>query len=466
MAKDYTNLAEQIIERIGGTDNIISLVHCMTRLRFQLKDESKVDEKGLEQIEGVIRLMKSGGQYQIVIGTHVDQVMSKIEDVTGRKFSSESQNIQGAIVEEPKKAGNIFSRIFNLYVDTVSGIFMPIMGAMMGAALVKTLAVIASTFGWLSSENTTYTILYAIGDAFFYFLPIFLAYTAAEKFKANKFIAVIIGAALLYPDITALYNEGSSVSFFGIPVILISYATSVLPVLFAVYVQSKFEKLLKRIIPQILQGILVPVLTILIITPVTFIVIGPVTNNIGLALGDAISALMSAAPVVAAFVMGFLFQIMILFGLHWGIIPIVVNNISVYGGDPLMPLCNGCTFAIVGATLAVFIKTKKKAVKDASLPAAIGAAFGGITEPAIYGVCLRYKRPFIIACICSGISGIPMALANVMWPGIMSVSFLTSPALVGIGGMAVVANILIAFILAFIGTYLFGFDDSMVIEDK
>lgn len=465
MAKDYTNLAAQIVEKVGGTDNILSLRHCMTRLRFKLKDESKADEKGLEQIEGVIRLMTTGGQYQIVIGTHVDQVMSAIEKVTGRSFGSENEAIAEE-KDETKKKGNIFSRLVNMYIDTVSGIFLPLVGAMMGAALVKTLAILCSTFGILSAESTTYTIFYAIGDAFFYYMPIFLAFTAAEKFKANKFVAVIIGASLLYPSITSLYNEGAAVSFVGIPVTLISYATSVLPALFAVYVQSKFEKLLKRFIPKVLQGILVPVLTMMIIAPLTFIVIGPVTNYIGVVAGDGINRLMGAAPIVAAVVLGFLFQIMVLFGIHWGLVPIVVNNIGVYGGDPLLPLTNGCTFAIVGATLAVLCKTKKKSVRDVSIPALIGAAFGGVTEPAIYGVCLKYKKPFIIACICSGIAGIPMAIGNVMWPGVMSVSFLTAPALIGIGGIAVLINILLAFVLAFIGTYLFGFDDSMVIEGK
>lgn len=463
MAKDYTNLAKQIVEKVGGADNIKTLVHCMTRLRFQLHDSDKVDKVALEQIEGVIKLMLTGEQYQVVIGTHVDEVMKAIEQVTGKTFGGNIETSDNPDMGNQKKR-NIFLRIVDMYVDTVSGIFMPLMSAMAGAALLKALLIMCTTFGWLSTKDTTYTILYAIGDAFFYFLPVFLAFAAAEKFKANKYVAVIIGTALVYPSLVAFFGSGNPVTFFGIPIVMISYTSSVLPVLVAVYVQSKFEKLLEKFIPKTVRFFLAPFLTILVIVPLSLIVIGPVTNVVGTTIGQALGGLMKVSPVLTALVLGTLWQVMILFGLHWGLIPIIMSNISVYGGDVLLPCCNGATFAIAGAVLAVWIKSKKSSVKAIAGPAFISAFVGGVTEPAIYGIALKYKKPFVIACICTGISGIFMAVKGVMWPAIMSINILTLPAQYAIGGFAVLINVVVSFFLSFVLTYMFGFNDSMVRE--
>lgn len=461
MAKDYTNVAKQIIEKVGGVDNIKSLVHCMTRLRFKLYDDSKVDKEGLQQIEGVIKLMLTGDQYQVVIGTHVDDVMKTIETVAGRTFGG---SVDEESAETTAKSGNIFSRIVNVYVDTVSGIFMPIMSAMAGAALFKALIIMCTTFGWLSTEGTTYTILYSIADAFFYFLPVFLAVAAAEKFKANKYVSVIIATAMIYPNLIALYGAGEPVTFFGIPVVLINYTSSVLPILVAVYAQSKFEKILEKFIPKTVRFFLSPFITMAIIIPVSLIVIGPITSAIGNAIGSGLGTLMTISPVVTALLLGTLWQVMILFGLHWGLVPIIMSNISTYGGDVLLPCANGATFAMAAAVLAVWIKTRKTSVKEIAGPAFISAIVGGVTEPAIYGITLKYKRPFIIACLCTGVSGIFMAIAGVMWPSIMSINILTLPAQYAIGGVPVILNVVVSFVSSFVLTYMFGFNDSMVRE--
>lgn len=464
MAKDYTNLARQIVEKVGGVDNIKSLVHCMTRLRFKLYDDNKADKVGLDQIEGVIKLIQTGNQLQVVIGTRVDEVMKAIEQVTGKTFQGSLEKESEKSEETEVKSKNVFSKIVNVYVDTVSGIFMPIMSAMAGAALFKALIIMCTTFGWLSTEGTTYTILYSIADAFFYFLPVFLAFSAAEKFKANKFVSVIIATAMIYPNLIALYGSGEAVSFFGIPVVLINYTSSVLPVLVAVYAQSKFEKLLEKFIPKTVRFFLSPFITMAIIIPVSLIVIGPITSIIGNSIGSAMGTMMSISPVITAFVLGTVWQIMILFGLHWGLIPIIMSNISIYGGDMLLPCANGATFAMAGAVLAVWIKTKKTSVKEIAGPAFISALVGGVTEPAIYGIALKYKKPYIIACLCTGISGIFMALAGVMWPSIMSINILTLPAQYAIGGGAVLLNVAVSFFLSLVLTYLFGFQDTMVKE--
>ena len=197
MAKDYSRLAEQIVQCVGGKENIKSLIHCMTRLRFQLQDTEKVDTGKLQQTEGVIKLMISGEQYQVVIGTHVDEVMAAIEKVTGVSYGGKIDAVEPEDVKKGWKERLSPKNIVNVFIDTVAGIFLPLMGAMMGASLLKAVAIMCSTFGWLSPDNTTYTILYAIGDGFFYFMPIFLAFTAAKKFDAERFVAVAI-ACLLY----------------------------------------------------------------------------------------------------------------------------------------------------------------------------------------------------------------------------------------------------------------------------
>lgn len=488
MGKDYTELAKQIEEKIGGVDNVKVLVHCMTRLRFQFYENSKVDKAGLEQINGVLKVMIASDQYQVVIGSHVGEVMKTFEDVTGRTFGEDedlnestellagknlnqtegevfnkkTEKVSVASKPANEKKKNAFSRIVNAYIDVVSGIFMPVMGAMAGAALLKALVIMSTTFGWLSTESTTYTLLYAIGDAFFYFLPIFLAFSAAEKFKANKYVAVVIAAAMIYPTILSLQSEGGAVHFFGIPVVLINYTSSVLPILVAVYGQSKIEIILKKFVPKSVQSFLSPFLTLLIVVPVSLIVIGPLTSGISDAIASALVQLIEISPTVTAIIFGCLWQVMILFGLHWGLLPIVMNNISIYGGDMLLPLVNGATFAIAGAVLAVWIKTKKSSIKQIAGPAFVSALVGGVTEPALYGLILKYKRPFVIVCLTTGISGMAMAAAGVMWPSFMSVNILTLPALYAIGGVPVLINAVIAFFLALVLTYIFGFKDSMV----
>lgn len=466
MAKDYSRLAEQIVQCVGGKENIKSLIHCMTRLRFQLQDTEKVDTEKLQQTEGVIKLMISGEQYQVVIGTYVDEVMAAIEKVTGVSYGGKIDAVEPEDVKKGWKERLSPKNIVNIFIDTVAGIFLPLMGAMMGASLLKAVAIMCSTFGWLSPDNTTYTILYAIGDGFFYFMPIFLAFTAAKKFDAERFAAVAIAAAMVYPDLTALYSSGAETQFLGIPVVLISYTSSVLPIIVAVYAQSKLEKVLNKIFPKMIRSIFVPVLTLLIIVPVSLIVIGPVTDVIGSGIGNGLGWLVETVPAVAGFALGVLWPILIIFGFHWGLVPVVMNNITVYGGDMLLPCTAGTNFAMAGAALGIWLKTKKTSVKSAALPAAVSALVGGITEPAIYGLNLKYKRPFFIACLCTGVGGIFVGMSGVMFPSVMTTCILTLPALIGLGGVSVIIASAIGFFGSAVLTYLFGFNDSMVKEEE
>lgn len=454
MAKDYSQLAKDIVELIGSEENVVSLTHCISRLRFQVKDPEKVQLEKLKQLSGVVTVMVSGGQYQVVIGAHVAQVYDAIGKNTGVALS-------GTVDENPDgltKKKNPFEAL----VDTISGVFLPCMAGMAGAGMIKALLILLTNFSLLSTESTTYTILYAAADGFFYFMPIFLAMTAAKKFKANQIVSMCIACAFVYPSIVSLASA-EGLTFLGIPVQMINYTSSVLPIIAAVYVQGKLEPVLARIIPKLVAYIFVPVLSLLIMVPLSFLVIGPVTNLVSTVVADAYAFLYALCPPVTGFVFAALWPILIIFGLHWGFFPIVMNNFAVLGYDNCMCMTSGCNFSQAGACLGILLKTKDEETKQLASSSFVSALIGGVTEPAIYGLTLKYKKPFIISCICSGIGGIFIALAGTQFTALPSTCLLTLPVLMSFkGGFSILIAAVIGFFGTAIGTYLFGFDDSMI----
>lgn len=400
MAKDYTSLAKKIVENVGGENNVISLVHCATRLRFKLIDENKVNMDVLKQTEGVITVMKAGGQVQVVIGNKVDTVYDAVLSCT---------NINAGNSEEMEDTGN--KNLLNTLLETISGIFSPMLGVMCGAGMLKALLILCTTLNILTADMGTYKILYAAADSVFNFMPIILGYTAAKKFKCNPFIAMSIAMSLLYPTMTAAYSEGTKLTFLTIPVTLVSYASSVMPIIISVYVQSKLEKLLKKIIPEVCKLFLTPLLELSIMVPATFLVIGPFMDKFGKLLASGYTAIMGFNPIIAGGFVGLIWPAAVIFGLHWGFVPIVMNNIATYGRDTLFVITGPNNMGQAGAALGVFLKTKDKKLKELSGSAAFSAVLAGITEPAIYGVTLPYKRPFAIAAVFSSIAGMIVAAA-------------------------------------------------------
>ena len=341
MAKDYNQLAKAIIAGVGGESNVISVTHCVTRLRFKLADESKADADALTKTKGVLKVIQAGGQYQVVIGN----------DVT----------------------------------DAYEAVL----------------------------RNSS---IKAAGDSVFYFLPVFLAYTAGKTFGAKPFVSMLMACAMVYPNITAL-NGAEGVAFLGIPVDMISYTSSVLPIVAICFVQAQLEKVLYKYIPKMLSGMLVPLITVLVLVPLGFIVIGPVTNTIGNVLATVITAALEFCPPVAGFLMAGLWPIMIMFGVHWAFIPVAINNMMTLGYDNIMPLTVGCNFGIAAAALAVFLKTRNHDLKETAGPSVISALIGGVTEPAVYGVLLQFKRPMAIVCLVNGIGGAICAIFHVVRAG-------------------------------------------------
>lgn len=390
-------MAKDILKHVGGRENIDSVIHCITRLRFQLKDEGKANTEVLKSMEDVVTVMKSGGQYQVVIGNHVSDVYKAVIAVGGFQETEEES------ASEKKKSS---------LIDILSSIFTPILGVLAATGMIKGFNALFVALGWLSTQSGTYQILNAVGDSLFYFFPIFLGYTASKKFGGSPFIGMAIGGALVYPALSGItaseplytlfagtmFESPIHITFLGIPVILMNYASSVIPIILASYFGAKVEKSLKKVIPDVVKTFVLPFLTLLIVVPVTFLVIGPIATWAGQFLGQATLWLYNSSPLVAGALLGAFWQVLVIFGLHWGVVPIGYNNLAVHGIDPILALIFAASFAQIGAVLGVWMKTKDQKLKTLSIPAFISGIFG-VTEPAIYGITLPLKKPFIMSCI-------------------------------------------------------------------
>lgn len=410
MAKNYDALAKTIIKDVGGKDNVISVVHCTTRLRFKLKDEKKANDDALKDTDGVVTVVKAGGQYQVVIGNEVADVYEAVLKEGG--FSG-----GGQVADDDLDDSNM--SLMDKAIDLISGIFTPILGPMAAAGMIKGLTAMCASFSWLAKTSGTYEVLYAIGNGFFYFLPLILAITSAKKFKVDRFTAITIGAAMCYPAMVAM-NSSKKVlfdlfngtflhsqvhaTFLGIPIISMNYTSTVIPIILAVWFASVVEKWCKEWIPTVVKTFLVPFVTLLIVVPLTFLIIGPLATWIGNALAAITSAVYNFSPVLAGILLGGFWQVFVIFGVHWGFVAVMMSNIAALGYDPILGLSLGASFAQIGVVLAILLQTKDQKLKGIALPAFLSGIFG-VTEPAIYGVTLPRKKPFVLSCIAAGIGG-------------------------------------------------------------
>ncbi|MGM7723786.1 beta-glucoside-specific PTS transporter subunit IIABC [Metabacillus sp. Hm71] len=459
----YEQLAKDIIANVGGKENVSSVVHCITRLRFKLKDESKANTEVLKNMDDVVTVMKSGGQYQVVIGNHVPDVYKAVVAAGG--FLG-----QDPVEAEEGPKGSLFSR----FIDMISSIFTPVLGVLAATGMIKGFNALFVAFGWLENTSGTYQILNATGDALFYFLPIFLGYTAIKKFGGSPFVGMAIGAALVYPTLSTItageplytvfagtmFESPIYVTFLGIPVILMSYSSSVIPIIISTFFAARLEKGLRKVIPDVIKAFIVPLLTLVIIVPVTFLVIGPVATWAGSLLGQGTLAIYNLSPIIAGLFLGGFWQVFVIFGLHWGLVPIAFNNVATMGYDTILALIFAASFAQIGAVLAIMIKTKNQKLKTLSIPAFISGIFG-VTEPAIYGVTLPLKKPFIISCIGGAVGGAILGMTNVKGYiigglGIFGIPSYISPEGIGMDLYGALIAIVVGFIVAFVLTLFFG----------
>ncbi|WP_195263727.1 beta-glucoside-specific PTS transporter subunit IIABC [Clostridium sp. 1001275B_160808_H3] len=385
--------AEEIIKLVGGKDNVISLVHCATRLRFKLKSTSVANKAELEKMKDVLSVVNSGGQYQVVIGNKVTDYYDTITKKLGLKDSSSN--------EKGEKV-SLVSMIF----ETISGAFSPLIPALAGAGMVKALLTVLTSFGWMSDSTTTYAILSAAGNGVFYLLPVFLGITLAKKLGGNMFVGGAIGAALLDPSYTGLIGSEGIVDFLGLKVTPIDYASSVFPIFVAIFIYYWVDKLLKKIILKDLQLFLVPMFSLLIMVPLTVILFGPFGTTVGDVISNAVMWLIDKSHILAGIVLGAGMPFLAVFGLHWGFTPITLQNLATTGGDPIEGAAVAAVFAQVGIALGLFLRAKKHTqLKSLTGSTALTGILAGVTEPIIYGVILRYRRTIPILAIAGGVGG-------------------------------------------------------------
>lgn len=449
---DYAQTAPAVLKAVGGESNVDSFGHCATRLRFVLKDPSKADKAAAEAAPGVITVVESGGQFQVVIGNDVAKAHAEILKVSALgSAAGTAKDADGGAAR-----GNPLTRL----VDVISSIFTPFLWTLAGAGLLKATVTLVVKLGWLAETSQEFTVLNAAGDAVFMFLPVLLAVTAARRFGANQYTAMALAGALLYPAIGALTEAGESVSFFGVPVVLITYASSVLPIIIAVWVQSHVERGLDRVLPASVRNFFTPMFALLLMVPLTLITIGPLSDFAGKGASSAIGWLFGLSPAIAGAVLGGLWQVMVLFGIHWGLVPMMANDLAQQGHSLLYGPLVAAASAQAAAVVAVMLKTRDKELKKLSGPAAISGFLAGITEPAVYGITMRLRKPFIYACVAAAIgggiasAGGSASTAYIM-PGLLSLS-----AYLEVGSFTLqVIGVAAAIVLAFGLTMTLGFTD-------
>ncbi|OAZ58773.1 Protein-N(pi)-phosphohistidine--sugar phosphotransferase [Bacillus siamensis] len=451
---DYHKISKEILQLVGGEDNVQSVIHCMTRLRFNLYDNAKADRDGLEQTEGVMGTNISGEQFQIIIGNHVPKVYQALMEISG--LSSESTN------KTSKQKKNVLSAVF----DVISGVFTPILPAIAGAGMIKGLVALAVTFGWMSEKSQTHSILTAVGDGAFYFLPILLAVSAARKFRCNPYVAAAVAGAILHPDLTALLGSGKSISFIGLPVTAATYSSTVIPILLAIWLMSYVEKGIDRITPSSLKLIAVPMLTLVIVVPVTLITVGPLGAILGNDLSVGVNYLFSHAGIAAMILLAGTFSLIIMTGMHYALVPIMINNIAQNGRDYILPAMFLANMGQAGASFAVFLKSKNKTFKSLAFTTSITALMG-ITEPAMYGVNMRLKKPFAAALIGGAAGGAFYGVTGVASYIVGGNAGLPSiPVFIGPTFLYALIGLFISFAAGMAAALLIGFEDVQSERDK
>lgn len=463
---DYKITGKKILETIGGKENVVELVHCMTRLRFTLKDESLVDDNLVKKIKGVIGIVRKSGQYQIIIGNEVAAVYKEICLLGDFQSNTNAKSLK------PKKKQNIFSEM----LDVISGIMSPIIPALIGAAMIKVLLTVLPMIGLLESTSQTYELLAVIGDGAFFFMPVLIAMSAARKFDANPYYAVSIALILLHPNFTAMLDgingTGETLKFFNlIPVTYAFYGYSVIPIIMSVAVLPYIERFVDKITPNITKNFLKPMLVMLLIGPLVMVVIGPLGSILGNVLTTIIYSIQEKIGFVSIGMVAAIFPFIVMTGMHHAFTPIKLGVLAGTGYEGFICIAEFCSNMAQGAaSLAVSIKSKNKEVKQNAGSSAFSALVAGITEPALYGTTLRFKKPMIGACIGAGLGGLVGGYFQMKCYGVATPALVTIPQYIEQGNPKSIIYVLITaavtIVGAFTAAYIIGFEDPVEEEDE
>ncbi|GBD72594.1 beta-glucoside-specific PTS transporter subunit IIABC [Tetragenococcus halophilus] len=442
-----------IVEHIGGQENVDSLVHCATRLRFKLRDTSKVDEKALKDHPGVLTAVESGGQYQVVIGNHVAKVYQEIMDQYNIQAGESSDADEEKSAEEIKQSVRSKNPIAIVF-EYISGTFSPLIPALAGSGMIKALLAVLTMAGWLSEESSTYAVLDAASNGLFYFFPVFIGISAAKFLKVNPYVGGVIGAGLLEPTFASLMDASQSLDFMGIPLIISDYTQTVFPMLVAMAFYAPIERFFKKYSPDTIQLFFVPMMGILIMVPLTALIFGPFSQYLSQAIANGLVALLDLSSILTGIVFASVWPFLVVLGVHWGITPIQLDNLA-RGGDPLNAMAAGATFAQMGIAFGIFLRYRKnKDLSSLSLAGTVSGIVAGVTEPILYGFILRYRR-LIPILIVSGAAG--GGLVGFFGAEMYSYAFnsvLTIPAYGPIPQY--VFSIAVSFVVGTILTFIFG----------
>lgn len=443
----YESLAASIVEGVGGAQNVASLVHCATRLRFKLKDESAVDRSALERTQGVVALVVQGGQFQVVVGN----VVADVYDAIGAL----GVPLGGSVADEvDKDALKVNGKIIDRVVDLVTSIFTPVLPALIGGGMLKAVLMVATTFFGLSTTSGEYVMLNTVGDAIYSSLPIALAFTSAKRFGCNPIIAVMLGIAMCSTKVI-----GADLTFLGFPVVgpVQGYGSTVIPIICTIWCMSLVERGLNRVLHPYVKNILNPMFTLALVGPAMFMLIGPVMSTLQDALTGAYAAIYALSPVLCGAVLGGLWQVLVVVGLHWGIVPIGQMNLSAYGRNTINAVVGPSNWAQAGSALGVALRAKNPDVRETAFSAFV-TAFFSITEPAVYGVNLKYKKPFYIAVGVATVSGAIAGASNAAAVAGGPVGILSFPLFLGEGFVGFCIAMAVALVASTLLTYLFGYD--------
>lgn len=399
----YEQLAQEIVEGVGGAANVQSLTHCVTRLRFKLKNEGAANDEAVEKLKGVLKLIKSGGQYQVVIGPAVNDVYDEVVAIVGEAVAEGEVPADDAAETKDKKGG-----VGSAILDFLTSALGPALNLICAGGIIKGVVALLSMWGVATDGQLVYELLNAAGDAVYYFMPVALGYTLSKRLKMDPIFGIVLGAALVYPDIQSM--EGATL--FGIDYSGVSYTSTMFPIVLIMLAAAPLYHVLEKVFPASVKGFLLPAVMLLIAVPVGYLVIGPIVNMLSSLLGNAIAGLYDVSPVLCGIVMCGVWQILVLFGIHMGLAAVIFTVMFSVGTSVLYPMtCIPC-FAQFGICLAVYLRSKDESVREVALPATISAAFG-TTEPAIYGITLPRIKYFALSCVVSAVAGAWMGFTNV-----------------------------------------------------
>ncbi|MFC6181805.1 PTS transporter subunit EIIC [Lactiplantibacillus daowaiensis] len=450
---NFKQAAQDILADVGGAENVTNMTHCATRLRLNLADRSLADDEKISAIPGVLNVVYQAGQYQILIGTEVPKLYAEFEQAVAVARGDAPL----ATNQESTDKGSIISRIFS----AISAIFAPLLPALAGSGILRGLLILATQVGFIKTGTGTYTILYAASMSVFYFLPILLAFTSAKRFGASPYLSALIGSALLYPDFINLMGKagnGVVTHFFGIPAVLMNYNSTVVPIILAIWAYSYLYKWLDKHVPESLKLVVLPMVSLLVMVPLTIIVIGPLGVYSGEAIAAFVNWLIARSSILAGVVVGGGWSILVSMGIHWAVNPIMINNIANNGFDYICPWTFACNFAVIGATLGVWLKARDQKLRSFAVTGFVTIALSAIIEPTLFGLLVKNRKIWLAQIIGGMAGGAYLGLTKVVTNAFVFGSVTTFPAFIEKNGMNflnAMVGLAIAFVVGAILAYFF-----------